>query len=308
MPSGDPKDTTICLPSTICLASRIITLKLEYVKLPEGNAADGELVLSCPSLENLTILSCDDSHLKTLTISAPNLKMLDFIHEIRYKDGFKIKICCRNIRSFTCFCGGNVDISLVDLVALDSAHISISGKNSDKNLYAQLLIKILRGIHNVRALTLSSGDLEEITNSSRTLEILRLFRNLRNITLNDFAASGILSTFAMEKLLKTLPSIQAVVWDRAMSGPGILTGKGADKGQKLPDQSVFSCLETVKIIDPTGLEDEHELKFLEFLLEGATNLKELIITTTQGTIRTEFCQKLLELPRSSSSVSIHCLC
>ncbi|KAL5698941.1 hypothetical protein ACHQM5_029910 [Ranunculus cassubicifolius] len=127
----------------------------------------------------------------------------------------------------------------MDFVALDSACISISRKYMDKNLYAQLLIKILRGIYNVRALTLSSGDLEEITDSSRTLEMLRLLRNLRNITLKDFATYGILSTFAMGKLLKTLPFIQVVVWDRTMSGPGILTRKVGDKGQTAKSVCIF---------------------------------------------------------------------
>ncbi|KAL5720835.1 hypothetical protein ACHQM5_013466 [Ranunculus cassubicifolius] len=154
-------EAVIHLPQRICSAPRIKILKLEYVKLPEGNA-DGVLDLSCPLLEKLYMLSCDDSHLKLLTISAVLLTHLEFAKEYYCDESScKINICSPNLVSILCFGCGYLDISVVNLPALVSADINMSRYDkTDKEVHLKLLVKVLKGVHKARVLKLAAQNLK----------------------------------------------------------------------------------------------------------------------------------------------------
>ncbi|KAL5723192.1 hypothetical protein ACHQM5_006616 [Ranunculus cassubicifolius] len=294
-------DGEIQLPNTFCSAARIKSLELEYIKLPGGNS-DGELVLNCPVLENLSMLSCGDSHLKVLTILSPLLKKLDFASEDYYeKYSFKINIRSANLTSFSCFCSGYPDISVVNLPSLVRADINISrGDEMEKDSYDDLLIGVLRGIHNVRALKLASYTLKEITVCPNILEMLpSLFQNLRDITVEDGGDDDDMASIsAMANVLKIQPLIKSFVWDRTKYD------KGDDRGEELGVHGMFYSLKKVEIRNPHGVDDE--LRFVGFLLERAIFLNEMIITTTDDDrlVSTEFVQTLLELPRSSETACV----
>ncbi|KAL5727339.1 hypothetical protein ACHQM5_000549 [Ranunculus cassubicifolius] len=84
----------------------------------------------------------------------------------------------------------------------------------------------------------------------------------------------------------------------------------------MPPQGIFSCLKIFEYRNFLGCDAEQ--KFLEFLLERATVLKELIIKTPSisslsGKLTpfkekllslSQYSEKLLSLPRASSRVTI----
>lgn len=289
------------LPNTICSAAKLKRLKLEYVKLPNGNC-NGELVVSCPSLIYLNMLSCDDSHLKFFTISSLLLESLEFVNEQYYKkSSCKINICSPNLISFSFFCSGYLDLSLVDLPSLVNADITTSRLGEmEADVHEKLLTKLLRGIHNVHALKLAGETLKAITDSPNILEKLpSLFRNLRDITVEDGGdEDGMTSIGAMANMLKILPPIQTFIWDRAKCGCR------NERGEELLASGIFQCLETVEIRDPHELEDE--IKFIKSLLERALCLKKLTITVTKETrFSKNFRQKLLALPWASANALLH---
>ncbi|KAL6573231.1 hypothetical protein OROMI_012847 [Orobanche minor] len=260
--SGD----NIQVPVPMCTAARIKALRLEYVRLPDGNS-DGELVLSCPVLEDLTLCTCEDSHLKVFTFA---------------------------------------DFYLVDLPDLVSADIQIfkyaAGGTTEKEMFDKCLISFFRAICNVRYLKLSSENLKVIAGYPKIFEMLpNLFHNLRDFMLVDADhVDDIASISEITNVLKALTSIQVFVWRRRK---GFKIPKAVNhRGEELPAQSIFECLEIVKIENSHARVDE--LKFLEFILERAILLKEISIRAISGDEDTieKFRQKLLALPRTSSNV------
>ncbi|KAF5187779.1 hypothetical protein FRX31_022634 [Thalictrum thalictroides] len=107
------------LPKSMCSAEHIKSLRLENVGFPNANLDSRELVLNCPVLENLIVKNCRIHNFRTLTISTPQLKSLEFYKWI-YDDCVNKKFCCPKLTSF--YWSGNIreDITFKDISALTS--------------------------------------------------------------------------------------------------------------------------------------------------------------------------------------------
>ncbi|KAL6529344.1 hypothetical protein OROGR_014967 [Orobanche gracilis] len=172
-------------------------------------------------------------------------------------------------------------------------------------MFYKCLISFFRAIYNVRYLKLSSGNLKVIAGYPKIFEMIpNLFHNLREFMLVDAAhVDDIASISEITNVLEALPAIQVFVWRRRKE---FKIPKTVNRiGEALPAQSIFECLEIVKIENSHARVDE--LKFLEFILERAVLLKEISIRAISGDEDTieKFRQKLLPLPRISSDVVMH---
>lgn len=197
----------IQLPDSIFSAPKLRSLKLENVKLPDGNS-DGELILSCPALENLSMVMCSDNHLEDFTVAAIALKTFEFNSKPDHDSLCIMNICCPNLTSISYTCYGNPYLSLVDLPALVSAYIEIGGYNiRRKGSYSDRLISVLRGIQNIRSLQLGEYTLRDLIDSPSIFKMLpRIFTNLRHITVDDYyEENGRDVICAMAEILKIFP-------------------------------------------------------------------------------------------------------
>ncbi|KAL5711793.1 hypothetical protein ACHQM5_014034 [Ranunculus cassubicifolius] len=147
------------LPSSMCTALRVKRLDLEGVKFPDGNS-NGELIVSWLSLEVVRIGFCDFTHIQTLTISAPRLKIFDLSSRDE-DDSFKLNISCPNLKLLSWASGSSMDCSPVKIPAIVKADIIVFIRdNLGKEESARRWIKVLTGIPYVQVLTVSSYNLK----------------------------------------------------------------------------------------------------------------------------------------------------
>ncbi|KAF5195066.1 F-box protein [Thalictrum thalictroides] len=115
-----PVTVALKLPNSILKATQLTTLSLQYVRLVPSDS-NGELILSCPVLETLSLKYCPH-HLRMLNISAARLKRLKIYgyRLIDYTKHHKIKICTPNLISLDLVHPYYNDFYLEDLPSISS--------------------------------------------------------------------------------------------------------------------------------------------------------------------------------------------
>ncbi|KAL5707119.1 hypothetical protein ACHQM5_025206 [Ranunculus cassubicifolius] len=299
----------IRLPSSICNAVRVRSMELFNVQFPGGNER-GELILSCPVLQHLTISSCGLSRLKKLSIFTPLLESLnlDYLYTMK-NTSCTVKTSTPALKSLKVSARLSVDLPSVhycmeNLSSLISAYVNTYATGDDlKKARADCLINVLSMISNVQALKVSALFVETFADFPHLLELLpRLFPNVRHVMLMDVCEN--ISTFL--SILEKLPLTEALVWDKYQLRVA-RTKKGRDWLAKASFQNIFNCLRTFEMRNFHGTVAEH--KFLEFLFKRALVLEEVIIKTFKHFRRNkslpELRRRLSDLPRASLSAIIH---
>ncbi|KAF5176045.1 hypothetical protein FRX31_034366 [Thalictrum thalictroides] len=156
-----------CFESTISCS--IKSLNLQKLELPNGND-DKEFILSCPVLEVLILHDCDYRHLRSFTISCSSLKRLD-MNSLQSLSGntvsCSLNICSPNLTSFAYKSWKFKDIAICNLSALISAHVHVQRDSHARHDDVQYLNEILKGISNVKSLSISSEVLKWFWESTK---------------------------------------------------------------------------------------------------------------------------------------------
>ncbi|KAL5701574.1 hypothetical protein ACHQM5_026898 [Ranunculus cassubicifolius] len=298
------KSISLCkyvLPNSVCTNSRITSLELVRVELPEGNA-NGELKFSFMVLKNFIIRRFNYGDLNSFTLFAPQLERLEVSNLFGDRDGpTKIDICTPKLISFI-YTGYLYGEYFVDnLQELISAEIYLwECRVLSKEMYPQYIKNLLTAVHSVKKLTITNTLLKTFAGFPYLLEtVTNSFRNLRIIKLVDWTSSCIRT---ITSFLERLPLIETFIWSTNSKVPELGTPDEGDGGE-----NSYSCLKTIKISSCHG--NEYELKLLQILLKKSLFLEEVIIrksksSTLDLTKFRKFRKKLAKLPQASSSVSI----
>ncbi|KAL5715581.1 hypothetical protein ACHQM5_017383 [Ranunculus cassubicifolius] len=174
-------EVPIRMPKSMCSASRIKSLKLVGVELPDGNL-EGELVLNCLVLEELILIECDHSHLKLLTISAVSLEKLELHTQCWERlEPCAVQICSSKLISFELTACMYTNCFFTNLSSLDSAYINTcEDSRMGEEMYDDCLVKVLRGLSNVRSLRMSTAVLK-VWFSAASLFCYILIINSKNL-------------------------------------------------------------------------------------------------------------------------------
>lgn len=292
------------LPSWVCSANLIRSLKLVSVRLPDGDS-DGRLNFSCPVLENLVLTFCGITHLKLLTLSTPLLKNLELNTAITCKTN----ICCPNLTAFKCSSFVRETLTFEEnLPSLASADIDISPYDESgegKTFYDNCSRNVLKGIYNVISLTLTDSFLKTMLIDHPDLldRVPNMFHNLRYMLVKDWDCGDCIH--ALANVLKRLRCIETLVWERNQGS--ISQSKAESRVVDISCESLFHSLETFEIRNLRVVMGD--LMFVKFLLARAVVLKKMIFITSWADFwdkskLKEFKDKVLALPRASPSVSV----
>ncbi|KAL5711792.1 hypothetical protein ACHQM5_014033 [Ranunculus cassubicifolius] len=251
------------LPSSLCMASELKRLELKGIKFPNGNRK-GELIVSWSNLEVARIEFCDFTHIRTLTISAPQLKIFNFrSHD---KEGsFQLNISCPNLKSLSWASGCSMDCSPMKIPTMVSADIIVFIRNNlGKEESARRWIKVLTGIPYVQVLTVSTYYLKVLTDYPHLWELVPFFHNLRYVVFGDKD----LCTYAVVNSLETLHHKRTL---GNAQGSSSAEAEYVEADLFLKRILKYPRKTYSEITDP--LRVEMELKFLTLLLKRSVILK-----------------------------------
>lgn len=149
------------LPSLVCLKNlKVLTM----IGLRFGDDNSVEKLLSCPSLEKLSLDRCD-WNLEVLQISAPNLLYLSIVEDV-LSSGIRnsqVRIHGAFIKSFDYFGEFYYDYIILSSPSLDEASIQVCHHDEIEENFRQggsCLCKLLKALSNVKQLFLSNESLE----------------------------------------------------------------------------------------------------------------------------------------------------
>ncbi|KAL5713836.1 hypothetical protein ACHQM5_015878 [Ranunculus cassubicifolius] len=242
---------TVQVPKSMCSAHRLRSLELTAVKLPVGNSRC-ELVVNCPVLENLSLVKCDQKHLKILNLSSPRLKNL--LIENRQGTEFgpcTLKICAPLLISLQLYGPLYKKFDIENLSSLVCAWIEGCHWSSD----TRSLVELLKGICNVSSLALCRFESEhDLSSKMLSDQPLNTFLNLTHLTMYGYkeVASFLRMTPCIETLVVTCP--QVTDWEK-----------------ELLVHCSLDDLKFVEIQDFKGY--ENDLNLVKFLLINAGRLE-----------------------------------
>ncbi|XP_010272779.1 PREDICTED: F-box/LRR-repeat protein At4g14103-like isoform X2 [Nelumbo nucifera] len=235
------------LPDSINLP-KLKTLHLELVNLDEKLIT--KILSCCPVLETLILTMCQLKYAKNVIICSRQLKKL--VIEACFMDhsgldDCKINIWAPNLTYLKCVDYMSKEYFLGNLSGLISAELDMKVEESRafeeigqppserKQIYAQRMIKCLRGLSNAKSLTLSAYLLEMISEApSYVLECLPTpFCNLRYLRLKTWLSRDCIRAIAY--LLKCSPNIETLVLETSVK-----SYTGYEKQQLFFDEC--SCL------------------------------------------------------------------
>ncbi|KAL5723569.1 hypothetical protein ACHQM5_006953 [Ranunculus cassubicifolius] len=302
--SGNYGDVNIRLPWSVCFGKKIRVLDLDFVKLPDGDRK-GELKFECPNLEKLVLSRCEIDHIKILTILCVKLKRLKLVSAYETPDFLcKINVGIGNLEYLAVACDTHWDFGLQNLCGLSDAVMAVGADfDMEKEVYAKWLLKFFRGIGNVRSLTVTAEIFQAVAGSSDILEMLpSQFHNLRVLTLEVGIDNFTSLNQAIATILKTLPCIETFVLKRYMDIDLELDEAKDDWGTCLAVDCKFNSLTLLKIYNPCMTEDEH--KFMQFILERAIYLKEILFITPNKNVNGTSVEHVT-IHRATSDVLVH---
>ncbi|KAI3896712.1 hypothetical protein MKW98_009565, partial [Papaver atlanticum] len=163
LPNGFKFGSEIVSTPVILPRLKSMNLQFRYLSSDNVNLAN-ELFTKCPALESL-VLDISRCRTTNLRISVPTLKHISLTGDT-YMGVSKVTLCAPNLSSFICFGCLLEDYCLENLSSLVTADVRINIKQYDKVSkielheekkvsYAQRMVKLMRGIHNVKVLSLT---------------------------------------------------------------------------------------------------------------------------------------------------------
>lgn len=158
---------TLHLPPRISIPW-LRTLHLCLVTFPNDNLMQS-LFSGCPSLEELSLLDCDWTNLKSISIAMPSLKIL-IIDDLPFCSvddlrGCKIKIDAGNLLFFKYSGYLSNEINIYALSSSAFAFINIPILCRRQQEIGFRTVKLFEGLKNVNSLRISSGTIEVSTST-----------------------------------------------------------------------------------------------------------------------------------------------
>ncbi|PIA58181.1 hypothetical protein AQUCO_00500245v1 [Aquilegia coerulea] len=152
--------TTLRLP----LLKSLFLTKIEFVNLTNMLFSSS----CCPVLEELHIFYCYQNHANTNVFSLSNLKLLRLFNDVSDVRSLKVKLLISHLHKFVYIGREPPNLSIETLSSLSVAHFTLSlhptnSNNTDPDFFDDSATKILTGLRNVEALTLTAFYLEFLT-------------------------------------------------------------------------------------------------------------------------------------------------
>ncbi|XP_056176149.1 F-box protein At4g22280-like [Syzygium oleosum] len=189
------------LPALVCLKN-LKVLTLAWVDF--GGDSSVEKLLSCPSLEELSLIACKWRRLKVLHISAPKLLRLDIVEDSFYKNlesTFYVGIHGAHIESFT-YSGQFIDrYTISSSSSLVVARIDMFICERPHHHAAYHGYKLLKDLSCVKRLSLHNVG-EFLHERPDLLKSLPVFSNLTELALDAFNGLPLESRFLVAMLDK----------------------------------------------------------------------------------------------------------
>ncbi|PIA31224.1 hypothetical protein AQUCO_05100023v1 [Aquilegia coerulea] len=297
-------NANVQLPNSMCSATQLRTLELIYARLPYGDS-NGEVVLSCPVLENLRLISCFYKYCEVFNISAPQLKNLVINNEDAcYLGDCKIKICTPNLTTLELQGFIYKDYYVERLPSLVHAYIEVSVKKElTQHTSVQHLIEVLKSLDNVTNLELSNRWIQNIpTCQHMANQLPSQFCNLKHLNLLWGENSCIR---VVTSLLKSSPYVETLI----IQVPKVVFHPPIEENWE--EYLLSECmLNHLKLIEVRKFHDQKNgLLLVKFLLKAAAVLEKIVIipSTTLSTDEEQLHKisiSVHSLPRSSSSAKI----
>ncbi|XP_056171673.1 F-box/LRR-repeat protein At3g26922-like isoform X1 [Syzygium oleosum] len=289
------------LPSLVCLTN-LKVLTLTGVQFRDDNSV--EKLLSCPSLEKLSLYSCE-WNLEVLEISAPNLLYLTIVEDVLASGirNSQVRIHGACIKSFDYFGELFYDYVILSSSSLVEASIGCHHDETEKNIDqgACHLYKLLKAVSNVKQMFLSIEFLEDLDEREDILNLnsLPIFHSLTKLILDDCHVN--LESRALLLLLSGCPILKSLEF----SGSILVVSKNEDWTlDPMPPCLPLSLKEiTIRCFQGTDL----ELLAVRILLRTAAVLEKMLIHCSRRCSRTfqgNLTEHLNELPTASNQCTI----
>ncbi|KAI3861597.1 hypothetical protein MKW98_000549 [Papaver atlanticum] len=199
-------------------------------------------------------------------------------------------------------------------------HWKISAEK--KGLYANKMMKLLRGLYNVKDLRLSEFILKALGGAPNMLgcQPHQLYHNLRTLKLRTWLTRGCLHSITY--LLRISPHIESLSLELSEGLFDVQCRRGGylDFNEVTFDSEILGnnreawlllpcMMDHLKYAEIQGVRGcLNELKFLEFLLTNAIALEKLVLTPclrySKQEVLMKFHEKLLTYPRASKDTKI----
>ncbi|RZC92879.1 hypothetical protein C5167_007902 [Papaver somniferum] len=306
--------------------------RLKFMSLGSFFVEDGDsinkLISGCPILESLILrdIWIEDGYEMNVNIESHELKHLEIINNnlpvrSHYNMAKIIKLSAPNLTSFICKDYMLQEYSLENVSSLITADIEIVregeyealeyhdleiSEEEKEILYPKRTMEFIKAFHNVKDLTISSPRLLQILAGSPDLIEGRSpqFCNLRSLKLTTWFTSWCLA--AVSALLKTCPCIESLY---LASAEVKFRADKDDDEVALPMSSIMFHLKHIEIRELKGC--DAEIKSLELLLMKAPVLEEMVLSLDKSSSpdiagspdRLQVAKKLGEKLRSLSRAS-----
>lgn len=287
------------LPSLVCLPN-LKVLVLAEVRFVADNSV--EKLLSCPSLEKLS-LDCCNWNLEVLQISAPNLLYLNIL-EHTLSSGIlnaQVRIHGAFIKSFD-YCGGLLyDYNILSSPSLVEASIMCVHDDIEENFHEGTyhLHNLLKAVSNVKELFFSIESLEDMDEREEILNSLPIFPSLTKLKLDNCHIH--LECRALLMLLSRCPILKTLEY----TGSILVVSKNDDWTLDPMPPCFTSSLKEITISGFQGT--DWELLAVRILLRTAAVLEKLSINSSKRcprNFRGNLTEHLNKLPRASSQCTI----
>ncbi|KAH7845133.1 hypothetical protein Vadar_024896 [Vaccinium darrowii] len=295
-------------PSFIYFSS-LKTLAFHFLTFSDDESTQN-LFSNCPVLEELTLTYCGWKKMKTLTISIPTLKRLTIDDDPMWSDAADVlscvvKIYTPNLIDLKFTSNLKIHFHLCELSSIVNAYINLLYEDMLQPDVYPRVIGVLRGICNVKRLTVSEDTVLSILDVENIVECLPTFHNMTDLELNaEFRSSF---TEILINLLEKSPQLEFLDFAWGFDPDDIHDHNVDLMLERVPShcsvkEFSLSCFEG----KPT------EMHFLKFLLKNATLLESM--TLYSGPALSEDLEKEVEVknqlsafPRGSESCIIELL-
>ncbi|KAL5725671.1 hypothetical protein ACHQM5_008790 [Ranunculus cassubicifolius] len=285
--------STFSLPASVCFP----ILKFMHLGYSQFTCGEGiqQVSFSCQVLQEFKLIECIFDSFEAMHIFVPALERLNICEwcserSNTWRDASpQIKIYAESLVSLDVFRGLSFDLSLCNVMSLNSASINMKNDDYVSNLF--------HGIQNVKELTLCDSTLEILP----SVKVLLALSNLNKLTLTEIRP---LNGELFIELLCSVPQIQSFI---ISSGIFKRSFEVYDfKAAEIPN-SFLSHLKSFEIQGFFG--KESEMYVVEFLLKNVSAIERVFIKSSPEISenlkkQNEVMRRLLILPRASASCLI----
>ncbi|KAI3836250.1 hypothetical protein MKX03_018029 [Papaver bracteatum] len=266
------------------------------------------LLMSLPKLRHVRFHNRDHENNTVVELNAPSLLSFSF-------DGYlPTNFSLTNLSSLV-----TVDIK-IDIHRYDQAPRTLDICEEKKFYYGQHTMGLLRGLHNVKVLSLNHSFLKALGGAPAILAAQHLeFYNLQRLEIRTYLSRDCLqSIFYLLKISPKMESFSLQLFERNYNVPPLYPF--CDEVKINPENigdyweaelSLPCMIRHLKFVEVKGISGcVDELKFLEILLKHAMVLEKVVLTSyystkedsQRGKRMTKFSEILQMFPRASKSV------